>query len=134
MSNTNKYNRIVAENDKYILLQTLKKYPFPPSFIFYSNYLRIILTNNRIAKKGFYNDYAWVNSSIDTEESLERSGIRFHFTGMDNLKKVDTPVVFIGNHMSTLETMILPMIIQPVKPVIYVIKEELAGNIRYSDQ
>jgi len=79
-----------------------------------------------LQKKGLYNDYGWVNSSIDTFESLERSGIRFHFTGMDNLKKVDTPVVFIGNHMSTLETMILPMIIQPIKRVVYVIKEELA--------
>jgi 1-acyl-sn-glycerol-3-phosphate acyltransferase len=126
MNESQKYDRIVAVNDEYITPLNMKKYPFPPSFIFYSNYLRIILTNNRIAKKGLYNDYAWVNSSIDTEESLERSGIRFHFTGMDNLKKVDTPVVFIGNHMSTLETMVLPMIIQPVKRVIYVIKEELA--------
>jgi len=127
MNESKKYNRIVAVNDEYITPPNMKKYPFPPSFIFYSNYLRIISTNNRIAKKGLYDDFGWVNSSIDTFESLERSGIRFHFTGMNNLKKVDTPVVFIGNHMSTLETMILPMIIQPIKRVIYVIKEELAN-------
>jgi 1-acyl-sn-glycerol-3-phosphate acyltransferase len=127
MINNKKYLRIVAENDEYITPQNMKKFPFPPSVIFYSNYLRIMLTNNRIAKKGLYNDYGWVNSSIDTFESLERSGIRFHFTGMNNLKKVDTPVVFVGNHMSTLETMILPMIIQPIKRVVYVIKEELAN-------
>jgi len=127
MINNKKYLRIVAENDEYITPSNMKKFPFPPEVIFYSNYLRIMLTNNRIAKKGLYNDYGWVNSSIDTLESLERSGIRFHFTGMNNLKKVNTPVVFVGNHMSTLETMILPLIIQPVKRVVYVIKEELAN-------
>jgi len=126
MRNNQKYNRIVAENDEYITPPNMKKYPLPSSLIFYLNLARIVIYNNRIAKKGIYDDIRWANSSIDTFDSLEHSGIRFHFTGMSNLKKVDTPVVFIGNHMSTLETMVLPMVIQPIKRVIFVIKEELA--------
>jgi len=35
-------------------------------------------------------------------------------------------VVFVGNHMTTLETMILPSIIRPIKQLVYVIKEELS--------
>jgi 1-acyl-sn-glycerol-3-phosphate acyltransferase len=127
MSNNNKYSKIIAENDEYITPPDMKKYPLPSSLIFYSNLARIILYNNQIAKKGIYDDFRWANSSLDTLESLERSGIRFHITGMDNLRKVVTPVVFIGNHMSTLETMVLPAIIQPVKRVLFVIKEELAN-------
>ena len=42
-----------------------------------------------------------------------------------DLKKTDKPVVFISNHMSTLETMVLPSIIQPVKPTVFIIKKEL---------
>jgi len=44
---------------------------------------------------------------------------------MHNILKTGKPAVFVGNHMSTLETMVLPAIIQPVKKVIFVIKEEL---------
>jgi 1-acyl-sn-glycerol-3-phosphate acyltransferase len=127
MSDNHKYLRIVAENDEYITPSNKKKNPLPTSLIFYSNLFRIILYSNRNAKKGIYDNFRWANSSLDIFESLERSGIRFHLTGMNNMKKVDTPVVFIGNHMSTLETMVLPAIIQPVKPVLFVIKEELAN-------
>jgi len=45
---------------------------------------------------------------------------------MDNFSKLDGSVVFVGNHMSTLETVIMPTIIQPVKSVVYVIKKQLA--------
>lgn len=96
-----------------------------PSFYFFTNMLRILLYSNRFAKKGIYDDLRWYNSSLDTFKSLERAGIKFHLTGMDNMMKAEGPVVFVSNHMSTLETMILPSIIRPIKPVIYVIKEEL---------
>ena len=44
---------------------------------------------------------------------------------MDNFRNIDTPVIFIGNHMSTLETLVLPCIINPIKPVVFVTKKEL---------
>jgi 1-acyl-sn-glycerol-3-phosphate acyltransferase len=56
---------------------------------------------------------------------MERAGINFHVEGIDNIEKFEGPAVFIGNHMSTLETVALPAFIQPIKPVVYVIKEEL---------
>jgi 1-acyl-sn-glycerol-3-phosphate acyltransferase len=43
---------------------------------------------------------------------------------MENLK-TDGPVVFVGNHMSTLETFVLPCVIQPVNRVAFVVKESL---------
>ena len=115
----------ISDNDEYITNPAgLGKRLFP-SLYFFSNMLRILLYSNRQAKKGIYDDVRWYDSSIDTLKSLERAGIQFHLEGMDNIRKVEGPVVFVSNHMSTLETMILPSIIRSIKPVVYVIKEEL---------
>jgi len=44
---------------------------------------------------------------------------------MDRFRVLEKPAVFISNHMSTLETIILPGIIQPIKSATFVIKQEL---------
>ncbi|MCL4547205.1 MAG: 1-acyl-sn-glycerol-3-phosphate acyltransferase [Bacteroidetes bacterium] len=121
-----KYFKHYAEQDEYHTSPANKKPLLPIPLVFFSNLLRIILYSNRFARKKIYNDIRWANSSIDIVQSLERAGITMNFYGMNNLKKVNAPVVFVSNHMSTLETMVLPSIIQPVMKVIYVIKEELA--------
>lgn len=121
-----KYSKHLADNDEYHTDPKSKKLFLPPSLVFFFHLLRIVLYCNRYARKKIYNDIRWANSSIDIYESLERAGVKLNFYGMSNLKKVNTPVVFVSNHMSTLETMVLPSIIQPVMKVIYVIKEELA--------
>lgn len=96
------------------------------SLYFYSLLLKIVFKSNNLAKKGLYNDEEWSNSSVDVVRSMEKTGAKFHFLGSDNFKKIDGPVIFIANHMSTLEVMTLPSIIQPNKKVVYVIKQELA--------
>ena len=103
-------------------------YPIPlfPALNFYCNLLRIVLYSNRFARKGIYNNERWSNSSVDVVESLQRSGIKMHFDGLDNYKTVKGPMVFVANHMSTFETMALPCMIQPDRNVLYVIKEQLA--------
>lgn len=121
-----KYLKHLAANDEYHTDSRNRKPFLSSSLIFFSNLLRIVLNSNRLARKKIYDDVRWANSSIDIVESLERAGVKLNFYGMNNLKKVNTPVVFVSNHMSTLETMVLPSIIQPVMKVIFVIKEELA--------
>jgi len=49
----------------------------------------------------------------------------FHIKGFDNVRKTPGPVVFVGNHMSTLETLVLPSLIVPIKPASFVVKEKL---------
>ncbi|MCX6170886.1 MAG: lysophospholipid acyltransferase family protein [Ignavibacteriales bacterium] len=116
----------VSDKDKYVTPDSELGKRLFPSLYFFTNMLRILIYSNRQAKKGIYDDVRWYDSSVDTRESLERAGIKMHFTGMDNLRKVDGPVVFVSNHMTTMETTILPSIIRAVKPVVYVIKEELS--------
>lgn len=56
---------------------------------------------------------------------VEQCGGRFKITGLSNLRATDGPVVFVANHMSAMETLILPAFIYPYKKPIYVIKEQL---------
>ncbi len=78
-----------------------------------------------MAKRGVYKSREWAESSLDVMRALENVGIRFEITGMANINRFEGPAVFIANHMSTLETMVLPSIIQPLKETTFVVKESL---------
>jgi len=52
---------------------------------------------------------------------------------MENITKSSDPVLFISNHMSTLETMIFPCIIQPLREVTFVVKESLVRHPLFGD-
>jgi 1-acyl-sn-glycerol-3-phosphate acyltransferase len=47
---------------------------------------------------------------------------------LENLKLVKGPVVFVGNHMSTLETMVLPFLIAQIMDVTFVVKDSLVKS------
>jgi 1-acyl-sn-glycerol-3-phosphate acyltransferase len=96
-----------------------------PVFTFYPQAFRIVWINGRRALKGCYDGRDWANSSLDILHALENVGVRFGITGMDNIRRHEGPVVFIGNHMSTLETFVLPCIIQPVKEATFIVKQAL---------
>ncbi|MCF8242359.1 MAG: 1-acyl-sn-glycerol-3-phosphate acyltransferase [Melioribacteraceae bacterium] len=121
------YHKILPNNDEYITSNSVpRRSPHIATSIFYPNMLRIFIYSNIKARRGIYDDYNWVNSSLDVIGSLEKAGVKIHVKGMKQLEKFDGPAVFIGNHMSTLETFALPSLINPVKRVIFVIKKELA--------
>lgn len=117
------YKDIVAKKDEYISPES-KSASFP-ELKFYSHLLKVFIRANLQTRKNLYDRYQWVNSSKDIMLGLEKVGVKFYITGMDNIKSVNTPVVFVGNHMSVLETLVLPCIINPIKPVVFVTKKEL---------
>lgn len=100
--------------------------PFLSGLKFYANCLRIVLYSNYHAKRKIYNRYNWVASSLDILHSIERAGVKVKVEGIKNISSFEGPAVFASNHMSTLETFLFPSFIQPQKPVVYVIKKELA--------
>lgn len=96
-----------------------------PSLAHYRRFLGIVYKASRQAKRGEYDDAAWSDSSLDVLCSLEAAGMRLKVTGFDHVKQLGTPYVLIGNHMSVMETMVLPGLLRPIRPVTFVVKESL---------
>jgi 1-acyl-sn-glycerol-3-phosphate acyltransferase len=97
-------------------------------FYFLSSYIGIVLRTRKQALAGRYDYPEWAASSIDIFRLIERTGGAFDITGMENIASVKEPVVFISNHMSTLETMIFPGLIAPHRKVTFVVKESLVSH------
>lgn len=96
-------------------------------------YANIVLRTRNEARRGVYDDKAWAASSWYIFRLIEKTGGLFHITGMEHIDKDKEPVLFIGNHMSTLETMILPCMISPKRRVTFVVKESLVNHPLFGD-
>jgi 1-acyl-sn-glycerol-3-phosphate acyltransferase len=96
-----------------------------PSLTFYAGVLRIVVQASKKAKRGQYHTQEWCESSLATLRALEQVGVRIEIDGIDNFRALDGPCVFIGNHMSTLETFVLPVIIAPIRDSTFVVKQSL---------
>ncbi len=96
-----------------------------PLVTFYSAFLLIVLKAGLRAKRYRYSNSDWCHSSLSIFDNLERIGLNFEITGLEHLEQLDTPCVVIGNHMSTLETVVLPGLIQPIKDVTFIVKDTL---------
>ena len=96
-----------------------------PGARFYSRVVRIVWRAGRAASRGNYDDEAWRRSSLDVFRAFERVGGVVEIEGVDRFSGIGGPCVFIGNHMSTLETFLLPSIIVPSKRVTFVVKRSL---------
>jgi 1-acyl-sn-glycerol-3-phosphate acyltransferase len=100
---------------------------------FIYKYATIVLSTRKVARNGLYGDKEWADSSFYIFRFIEKSGGQFHITGMENIARSPEPVLFIGNHMSTLETMVLPGIISPHRRVTFVVKESLVKHPLFGD-
>ncbi len=96
-----------------------------PSLYFYSRLLMTVFRASVLARRGEYDSRKWGNSSHTILRLLEDIGVNIQVTGLENVRKPDTePCVIIGNHMSFLETLLLPVLILP-HPVTFVVKQSL---------
>lgn len=94
-------------------------------WVFVANAVWIINHARVLANQGRYNDEEWVKSSVAFLKLIEGCGGRFHLEGLKNIALTPEPVVFVSNHMSTLETFVFPCLIVPQKKVTYAVKESL---------
>lgn len=78
-----------------------------------------------MARREQYGDEEWTVSSYKVLQDLEALGASAEITGLEHVRQLDSPCVFVANHMSTLETMVLPAIIQPIRDVTFVVKQSL---------
>ena len=97
-------------------------------YYFYLRYFAILLDARKKVKQGVFDINEYCNVSDYTFKLLEDCGGKLNLRGLENVNKVDGPVVYIGNHMSILETFILPGLIIPFREVSFIAKQSLIDH------
>lgn len=96
-----------------------------PNWIYYRGILKIILVSSWIARNGKFSNQNWFDRSYYAIKLVESIGGDIEITGVENLAALTGPAVVVCNHMSLLETFLLPSILIPFTPMCVVIKKEL---------
>ena len=94
-------------------------------FYFYLKYLFILLDARKKAVAGTFDDKEYCKTSDKTFRLIEDCGGKFDIAGLNNITEINGPVVFVCNHMSILETFILPGLILPYKQASFIVKKSL---------
>lgn len=92
-------------------------------------YLRVLFGPLRrlywLASRDKCTDQEWSNASAWFADILEKIGCQIQIEGLNNIDPPKKTCVYVANHMSTLETFILPAIIRPKRKVTFVVKKSL---------
>jgi 1-acyl-sn-glycerol-3-phosphate acyltransferase len=75
--------------------------------------------------QGKYDRVAWAETAYAIFKMTEGSGGRFHIRGLNNIRDLDEPVVFVSNHMSSLEGNIFGCLLPLHQEINFVVKESL---------
>ncbi|MBU0999635.1 1-acyl-sn-glycerol-3-phosphate acyltransferase [Patescibacteria group bacterium] len=95
------------------------------ALVYYAQLLTVVWLESRIARKGLYDRKAWANGSLRVFRVVESAGGRFEISGLRSMIDYGGPVVFIANHMSLIDPLVLPCILLLFNTVTFVIKEGL---------
>jgi 1-acyl-sn-glycerol-3-phosphate acyltransferase len=96
-----------------------------PGFIFYARIALAFLKEGLAGRRGTLNNERWLRASLSCMKAVESAGGRLTISGLEGLETYKGPLVFIANHMSILETVLLPSITLPFNDVTFIIKDEL---------
>ncbi|MBN2720621.1 MAG: 1-acyl-sn-glycerol-3-phosphate acyltransferase, partial [Proteobacteria bacterium] len=96
-----------------------------PGFFFHLKLLLVYVQGWWWAVRGVYDGRKWVHGSLLVIRLLESAGVRLVVENLGLPGRLKGPVVFIANHMSTLETFALPSLIHPRRKVVFIVKESL---------
>jgi 1-acyl-sn-glycerol-3-phosphate acyltransferase len=96
-----------------------------PCTTFYVGTMATVWKAARKAKSGNYTDADWYGASATIRQLLEKTGCEIQIENLHVFKRLQSPAVIIGNHMSTAETFLLPSMVRPFAPVTFVVKQSL---------
>ncbi|MCF8068954.1 MAG: 1-acyl-sn-glycerol-3-phosphate acyltransferase [Desulfobacterales bacterium] len=127
--NHRKFHNILQTKHSYRTAKKLQllvnRLPGWETLKFYFLTFRIVLTSSIRARSGRFSDSVWAQASANTINAVESSGGKVIITGLKPLSEHKGPVVYISNHMSMLDTFLLPSIALAFNKVTFVVKEEL---------
>lgn len=92
---------------------------------FHTRLIWIYVVARRLIRRGVFDLDAYAARSYKFVRVTEDAGGLIEVSGLEHLARTAGPVVIIGNHMSSLETIMLPSLILPFKDVAFVVKEAL---------
>ena len=95
-----------------------------PTLNFYIRTAAIVFSAARRVRSG-YSMAKWAEDSLRFRRICEACGLRFEIQNLDAFVDLPGPCVITANHMSTLETFILPGLLVPIKPAVFVLKRSL---------
>jgi len=86
----------------------------------------VVLGANRYVKRHGYPDKRWADDACGMLNAYESCGARVRVDGFERVLHDERPRVYVANHMSSIETMLLPGMLLPLRHVTVVVKESLA--------
>ena len=75
---------------------------------------------------GILNTDKWAHFCFESVRTAEKYGTKVLVDGWNNRKEYQGPVVYVANHMSTLETIMLPFVLLTYGPFNVVVKQSLS--------
>ncbi len=94
-------------------------------FMYYVRIAMAFLSARLDGCRGKLTRERWLKASIKCLKAVESAGGRLNVSGLEGVANQKGPVVYIANHMSILETIILPSFTLIYNDVTFIIKNEL---------
>ena len=94
---------------------------------YYLHLVLIVRRGCRAARRGNFNAHTWAECSMLSLKNIERCGGTVRIEGGRAVAQVGGPVVYVANHMSMLETFILPVVLLSFGDLTTVVKRSLMG-------
>ncbi|WP_420629225.1 lysophospholipid acyltransferase family protein [Candidatus Leptofilum sp.] len=91
----------------------------------HTHFIWEIIKARRLVTRKAYNRKAWGATAYAIFKMVEQCNGRFHITGLDNIHDLSESVVFVSNHVSSLEGNVLGCLLPHHQEVSFVIKESL---------
>ena len=96
-----------------------------PSLVFYAKALTQVVMSGLQARAGRYSHAQWAQDSRNVFNAMESVGGNIRVEGLASYRDLQGPCVIVGNHMSTLETFLLPYLLLPHGNISFVLKKSL---------
>ncbi len=126
---TDKFHQLLRETGGYTTPQKGARRPWPSwlaTIVFNLGMARIFIMGYIYAKRPKFMEEYWSEFGLMVYRLIERLGGKIEVSGFDKLNNHKKPVVFVCNHVSSLETYLLPSILMAWPGLIIVLKESLA--------
>lgn len=95
-----------------------------PSITTYSRLVNILYKTSKRARNN-YKQEQFASDTLAILRATEQANVKFSIKNLDNVQSYKGPCVFIANHMSSLESFVLPCMIAPYKKMTFIVKQSL---------